>query len=96
MNTDVLTILISAIFVFGVVALLALGARSFTALVELILRNGSQLDQLTREVRQVQTHLSSVTADNSYSARMAGIPTMPVSPSVPSTESTGTTKFPKS
>jgi len=50
------------IFVFAVLALLALGARSFTRLVELILSNGSKVAALAQEVQQVRTTLSNATA----------------------------------
>jgi hypothetical protein len=49
------TIALILVFVFAVIALIALGARSFTRLVELLLENGYKLEALRRELPQALT-----------------------------------------
>lgn len=68
------------IFVFSVIALIALGARSFTQLVALILENGSKVEAVLKEIRQVQTHLSDATGTSTSSPVQKPTPTTPETP----------------
>jgi hypothetical protein len=68
------------IFAFATVALIALGARSFTRLVELILEAIYKVEAVRKDVQQVQTHLSNGTARNSSSQEPTSTPITPETP----------------
>jgi hypothetical protein len=89
-------LLYTLIFVFAVIALLALGARSFTALVELILLHGSKVEAQTQVLLQALTLLSRDKAPNTSSLPTENTPTMQDPPSSPLTGPTTETKSPNS
>src|SRR5690242_10768217 len=85
-------LLLILIFVFAVIALLALGARSFTQLVELILSNGSKLEVLMQELLRRPTLSSQEKAPNTSSLPTEGTPTTPDNQSGNSTDTMQGTK----
>jgi hypothetical protein len=86
------TIALILVFVFAVIALIALGARSFTRLVELLLENGYKLEALRRELPQALTHLSREKGHKSSSPLREDTLTTPEEASSSLTDSTGETK----
>lgn len=75
------TLVLILVFVFAVIALIALGASSFIRLVALILENGSKVEAVAKDVRQVQTTLSNGTANNGALHPKDDSPTTPAPPS---------------
>jgi hypothetical protein len=82
------TFLYVLIFVFAVIALIALGARSFTRLVELILSHTSKVDQPTPETPPQPTPLL---PDKERSTSLLPTDDSPITPDNPSGNSTGIT-----
>jgi len=93
---DTTTLELILLFLFAVIALLALGARSFTRLVELILSNGSKTEALRQEVLRAQTSSSDATASLTELHRKVDTLTTQAGPNSSSIESTVTKKSAKS
>ena len=83
------TLVIVLVFLFAVIALLALGGHSFIRLVELILSNGSRVEALIVALHQALTRLSPEAGDSFLSALPDD---MPITPEDPDSPSTGNTK----
>lgn len=94
MNTEMLVAIL--IFVFSVIALLALGARAFTRLVELILENGSKVVQLHQAIRQAPIVSLTALEDDSGSLPQVATPTTQEEVSTRSTANIAITKSRKS
>jgi hypothetical protein len=71
------TLALILIFVFAVIALLALGARAFTQLVELILQNGSKVEALMQGKLPARTPSSRARDASSSSQDKPGSHTTP-------------------
>lgn len=89
---DTQTLALILIFVFATIALLGLGARSFTRLVELILEAISKVEVAKQEIQQGQTTLLNEVVKNGDSQKKGITPTMQGGVASPSIENTDTTK----